>query len=377
MPTARTLLSITLSLAAGALHAAPQVDVIASGLNNPRGIALAPNGQLYVAEAGSGGNGTCIILADNRNACYGESGALVRIDPAGVAAPVRVLGGLPSLAAPGGIGAVGPQGIAFHGAGNGQLVLGLALRGSQRSGLGAKAGMLGTVLQVGVDGQWKQGADIAAFEEAHNPVAGGDDSNPFGVLALPGRTAVADAGANAVFAAQANGKMSTLASFQARMVDAPPFLGLPPGSKIPMQSVTTSVIDGRDGYLYAGELTGFPFPVGAANIYRIALAGGTPEVFATGFTNIIGLAFDASHRLHVLQVGNGLAAPGGPPLAGPGKLLRINADGSRTTLADNLFYPGGLAIANDGTIYVTNFSIVPGPMPPAFPSGGQVLRIKP
>jgi hypothetical protein len=376
MPTARLVLS-ALCLAAGATHAAPQVDVIASGLNNPRGIAFAPNGQLYVAEAGNGGTGACIVAADNRSVCYGESGALLRIDPAGVAAPVRVLGGLPSLAAPGGFGGIGPHSISFHGAGNGQLALGLGAKGSQRSGLGAKAAMLGTLLQVGTDGSWKQGADVAAFEEANSPVPGGTDSNPYGALALPGRAAVADAGANALFAVKASGKLSTLAAFPARMVDAPPFLGLPPGSQIPMQSVPTSVADGHDGYLYAGELTGFPFLQGGARVYRIPLAGGTPEVFAEGFTNIGALAFDASHRLHVLQIGNGFASPGGPPLAAPGKLIRINADGSRSTLADNLFYPGGMAIAGDGTIYVTNFGIVPGPTPPAFPSGGQVLRIKP
>lgn len=376
MPTARPML-LALCLAAGASQSAPQVDVIASGLNNPRGIALAPNGQLYVAEAGSGGNGHCIVAADNREVCYGESGALLRIDPAGVAAPVRVIGGLPSLAAPGGFGGIGPHSISFQGAGNGQLALGLGARGSLRNGLGARAALLGTVLQVGTDGHWKAGADIAAHEEANSPVPGGTDSNPYGALALPGRGAVADAGANALYAAQANGKVSLLAAFPARLVDAPPFLNLPAGSQIPMQSVTTSVADGHDGYLYVGELTGFPFPQGGARVYRVPLAGGAPEVFAEGFTNIGALAFDASHRLHVLQIGNGLAAPGGPPLAAPGKLIRINADGSRSTLADNLFYPGGLAIANDGTIYVTNFGIVPGPTPPAFPSGGQVLRIKP
>ena len=68
--------------ATAALHAAPQVDVVATGLNNPRGLAFAPNGQLFVAEAGSGGNGRCLVLADGRSACYGETVASVSGDGA-------------------------------------------------------------------------------------------------------------------------------------------------------------------------------------------------------------------------------------------------------------------------------------------------------
>ncbi len=362
-------------LGAACAQAAPQVDVIARGLANPRGIAFAPNGLLFVAEAGSGGNGACTVQGDGQTACYGETGALTRIDPTGASAPVRVIGGLPSLAAPGGFGAGGPSAISFAGTGNGRLAIGLGAAGSARQGLGAKAALFGTTLQVNAAGGWKPGADIAAFEQANNPVPGGDDSNPFGIVALPSRHVVADAGANALFEVAANGAISTLAAFPARMVPAPPFLGLPAGTMIPMQAVPTSVTQGPDGWLYAGQLTGFPFPVGAANVYRIPPQGGTPQVFASGFTNIAGLAFDARGTLYVLQIGDGFAGPGGPPLKAPGKLIRVAANGAQTVVYAGLFYPGGLAIGPDGAAYVTNFGIVPGPIPGAFPDGGQVLRI--
>jgi hypothetical protein len=35
--------------------------LIMSGLNNPRGLALGPDGGIYVAEAGTGGAGPCQI----------------------------------------------------------------------------------------------------------------------------------------------------------------------------------------------------------------------------------------------------------------------------------------------------------------------------
>jgi DNA-binding beta-propeller fold protein YncE len=64
-----------------------------------------------------------------------------------------------------------------------------------------------------------------------------------------------------------------------------------------------------------------------------------------------------------------------PQIAAPipnfqgGSLINVAPDGTRTTVNVDLFAPGGVAVAKDGTIYVTNFSILPG--------GGQVIAIRP
>lgn len=362
-------------LTTSVLQAAPQVDVIATGLNNPRGLAFAPNGQLFVTEAGSGGNGGCLVLADTRTSCYGETGAITQIDTTGVAPPKRVITGLPSMAAPGGFGSLGPQNISFLGAGNARIVFGLGAVVTGRNAVGPKANMLGTVVQVNMEGNMKAGADIAAFEFSNNPVPGGQDSDPYGVVAMPNQTVVADAGANALYSVSANNKISTLATFPSRMVVAPEQLHLPPGAMMPMQSVPTTVIDGKDGWLYVGELTGFPFPVGGANVYRVQPDGNLKQTYATGFTNIISIAFDAWHRLYVLEIGNG-ASFASPPLLSPGRLVRVNPDGSKTVIYDQLFYPGAVVIGEDNAAYVTNNGIVPGPIPGGpFASGGTVLRI--
>ena len=125
----------------------------------------------------------------------------------------------------------------------------------------------------------------------------------------------------------------------------------------------TTVVLGPDGAYYVGQLTGFPFQPGSANIFRVSPDGGIPTVALSGFTNIISIAFGPNGALYVLEISkNGLLS--GDPT---GALFKVQ-HGVRTELAaGQLSMPGGLAIASDGTIYVTNWSVLAG--------GGQVLRI--
>ena len=82
---------------------------------------------------------------------------------------------------------------------------------------------------------------------------------------------------------------------------------------------------GPDGAYYVGELTGAPFDVGVARVYRV-VPGKAPEVFLEGFTAIIDLTFGPDCSLYVL--------------------LRIAPAGTRTTLAsEGLIKPTSVAIA--------------------------------
>jgi sugar lactone lactonase YvrE len=223
---------------------------------------------------------------------------------------------------------------------------------------GAKLARLGRATP---DGKWRLLEDLGQSEADHNPAGDEVDSNPYGILALAGRQLVADAGANALLQVRQNGAISALATFADRMVEAPPFLGLPPGTQIPMDAVPTSVALGPDGSNYVGQLTGFPFPVGAANIYRVPASGGTPTVAASGFTHIVDLTFGPDGSLYVVEIAkNGLlGAFDGNDWTGA--LIRIAPDGTRTELIPGaLTAPGGVAVASDGTIYVTNNSVFSG-----------------
>ena len=52
-----------------------KVTVIASHLNNPRGLAPAPGGGLYLAEAGRGGK-VCVSGGEQGTTCLGLTGRL-------------------------------------------------------------------------------------------------------------------------------------------------------------------------------------------------------------------------------------------------------------------------------------------------------------
>ena len=164
--------------------------------------------------------------------------------------------------------------------------------------------------------------------------------------------------------------MTALATFPNRLADAPPFLGLPPGTQIPMDAVPTSVAVGPDGDYYVGQLTGFPFPVGGANVYRVPKNGGAPVVFASGFTHIVDLAFGPDGSLYVVEIArNGLLAAFNTD-DWAGALIRVAPDGTRTELVPGVpTAPGGIAIGRDGALYVTNNSI--------YSDIGEVIRIEP
>ena len=343
-------------------------QVIAAGLNNPRGLAFGPEGALYVAEAGSGGAAPCEEGPEGLR-CFGPTGSMTRIDLR-KGSVARIATGLPSAASPeDGSFATGPHDVSLHGRGQMFVTIGYGGDPNARTTfLGPAGAFFGRLARVNASGNWSLEEDLGAYEAAANPTGDEVDTNPYGILALAGRQIVADAGANALNEVAADGTISTLAVFPDRLAEAPPFLELPPGTEIPMDAVPTSVAVGPDGLFYVGQLTGFPFPVGGANVYRVPAQGGTPEVFAGGFTAIVDVAFGPDGSLYVLEIAkNGLL---GAFIAGDwtGALIRVAPDGTRTELAEGaLFAPGGVAVRSDGAIYVTNNSI--------FSGTGEVLRI--
>ena len=339
-------------------------EVIASGLNSPRGIDVDAQGNVYVAEAGVGGDDCVSALAgeggEDAEFCFGTSGQVTIIDAEGN--QTVALDNLTSYEFSEGE-FIGPQDVALAADGSGWLAVPMGLGGDPalRDSFGEAGEGLGWIVAGQPGGTAQAFVDVAAYEAAENPDGGEIDSNPFSLVDLGFGGVVSDSGANALLFADQEGNLSTLAVFEDRMVDAPPFLGMPEGAQIPMQAVPTGAAEGPDGAIYVGELTGFPFVPGAARVWRVTDEG--QEVYAEGFTNIIDVAFDGSGNLFVLEMvaGGLLNATEDDPSSSAAQIVKVMPDGTQMDIAsDGLVFATGMAIGPDGTIYVSNFGVMPG-----------------
>lgn len=340
------VLSAVSTTASMPAHAQTYVStIIAAGLNNPRGLAFGTDGGLYIAEGGTFNPGGPVTMTAEGPAAYGETGSITRL-LSGI--QTRIITGLPSLTNISSGAASGPADIAFYN-GVGYFLTGLGANPAARyTDLGSigSAANLASLFSFSGSSVTKV-ADLGSYEQSVNPTGDQIDSNPFHLTAGPAGLLVTDAGANSLLNVTQTGAISAKAIFpQVSGTDAVP----------------TGISVGPDGAFYVGQLTGFPFVPGAADIFRIDATTGAKTIFATGFTNITDIAWGADGRLYVLEFAeNGILS--GPP----GALIRLNADGSQTKIFGGLIAPTGLTIGADGAFYVTNFSPAPG--------GGQVLRI--
>jgi hypothetical protein len=316
----------TAAQAGGSEHHGAAPVVVVSGLNNPRQLSLV-DGQLLVAEAGSGGP-TCGADGPEGPFCIGATGSVSLVRRPWVAdqSPHRIITGLLSAAGPDGSFAVGSDGVSARGLG--AIYVQITYAPPEALSGAAGADQSGQLLKARSDGRFRPYADISAVEQT-DPDGQGIDSDPYAVLALPGRQLVADAAGNDILEVR-NGHVRVWAVL-------PDHDG--------NQAVPTSLAVGPHGTIYVGELNGEN--PGTARVYRFA-PNGRLLGWTGGFTTVTGVAVGGDGTLYVSE----LFADQGPE-APPGQVTTVRR-GSRTS--QPVPFPAGLAV-DDHHLYVSAWSI--------------------
>jgi hypothetical protein len=378
VPTGAAAPAGAAALTKAAVSSVLPARVVAAGLDQPHGVAIGPNGDLYVAEVGNGKVGAG-CKTGSEAACVNDSGVIARVTLSG--GVKTIVSGLPEIGNPGGAaGAAGVAGVAVIGHWIYAVI--------QNSGINAKTGkesfgkagaLLGDLVRAPLSGgKAKVVASFGPYEAAHNPDHGkgkgpGDppiDSDPYGLVAYHGGIAVADAAGNDILWVSPTGKISTLAVLP--LIPEPTAKG-----HVLSQAVPTSLAVGPDGALYVGELGGAAAnDKGDVNVYRI-VPGQAPKVVASHLTMIGGIAFDPSGRLVVLEIDTAGINDPSMGLPAPGAVVRFSKNFKvRTKLASKgLEYPLGLAVTKGGAIDVSNLGILPavgGPIPGL---SGQLIHL--
>lgn len=325
------------------------VETFATGLTNPRHIRFGPDRNLYIAEAGIGGPAPAIAtpgcdLVDNLFSQLGPyqpgfTGRVSRILPDGTRQTVA--DGLPSIHDNFGDG-LGPSDVAWLG---GKMYVTLEGGGCSRGLPDHPAG----IARIDPNGSWEIVADVSAFIRA-NPVANEPACGPEGDCEPDGVPHSLHAHGRWLYVVETNHnsvlRIDPKTGSITRIYD------------LSIQDPAPIVLTRRGGTYYLGSFDGL--------IQTFDSDFGPVETFDEGYGPIVELAF-VKGRLHILET-FALETPWTP---GTGRVVRRELDGSRTTIAEGLDFPIGMAHGFDGGLYVSTVSYGQGPVAGL----GKIVRI--
>src|SRR6202789_2614424 len=337
--------------------------VYASGLESPRGLKFGPDGDLYIAESGTGGTistvGSCTqVPAPIGPYLGGNTGRISKLDRAGNR--TTVASGFPStLAAQGDL-----QGVADIAFLNGTLYA-VTAGGGCSHGNPSSPNIIASVDIK--SGSWKAITNLSQFVQSH-PAAYPDlaDFEPDGVfyslIAYDNRLYTLEPNHGQLFSPSASGDIR-------EDLD----ISMQQGHIVPTSAAVSN------GKFYIGNLGLFPitpdsskvmsFNVGSCpwpflfgfgcgdEIQQLRLSGSR-----AGFTTVVAVDFGPDGLLYALE----LSAAAGLPAPGEGKAVRLNRAGDIEDVATGIFVSTGMAFGPDGYLYVSNLGATP---------TGQILRI--
>jgi hypothetical protein len=317
---------IFLLLIATAVFGQAIVRDYATGLMAPIGLELDNQGQLWVAEQGTGNNDSRISVVTTEGMVH------------------PFLTGLPSELVEG--GPLGAEHLYLDASGN--LLI---LQGEGSDFLSESVLTISTAGFTPGDTSRKLDDLKAVHKTGRFSLSqGGRSTNPYALAIGPENDLfIVDAGFNGILKlARCTGELSVFARF------APIRNPTPVGPPV-IDAVPTGIVFHNNKF-YVGGFTGFPFLPDSARIYEVDLNGNV-AVLKTGLTSVVDLAVDPRDgNLVFLQFGRFDFAPP-PPGFRPntGGAFKLRA-GTVDTVVFGLNFPSGLRFAANGELFVSSLA---------------------
>lgn len=307
------------------------ISLAASGLENPRGFTWAPDGTLYITQAGSEPITSATPAAGGGTWTGTLSGSVSRVT---TGCPVIFQDDLPSAGGTGGID-LGPSAVAVL---NGQVYVldegGGAAHGNPLTpdGIYAIDGS-GSVRLVANLGAWVQSNPVANPPEDLDP-----DGDMVAMVAAGGALLVVEMNGGQVLRVTPDGEITRVAD-------------LSEGTMRP-----SSIAAAPDGSLFVSLQTQEPYAEGAAKVVSIAPDGTVADAW-TGLTAASAVALGPDGTLYALEFGTPSDADPLGVAPGTGRVLRQTGPDTAQEIAVGIDTPLAMAFGPDQMLYVSTPAI--------------------
>ncbi|HYI25324.1 MAG TPA: ScyD/ScyE family protein [Thermomicrobiales bacterium] len=333
--------------AQNATPVAAGTTTVASGLTNPRGFTWGPDGALYLALAGTGGETPGTIEGAEDGIYGGPTSSVVKIEDGNA---VPVIEGLPSGNWRDAGWIWGAHDVAFL---DDQLYI-LSAGGGIDFGNPDEPTAL---LRVEADGSTTMVADIGTWSAENLPAFVPPDFNPSGSFFDM------EVGTDRIWLSEAvGGRIITVTPDGTIALVADIFDG---------HLVPTGMALAPDGGVYVGFLTAIPYTDGTAKVIHVA-EDGTVTDFWTGLTAVSDLEIGPDGMLYAVELATGNTME--PPFLTPnsGRIVRMTGPDSLEPVVTGLDAPAYIGFGPDGALYLTT----PSYAPDAGAGHGELLRVE-